>query len=121
MLFLFYKYEKLVNLDISFIRILNCIYLFSGALYRLELELCKACRGCIFSCVRPFYERAVSDLGPSRSMVAHSSFIEGLHTKKYSLCSIAKLLNVQTNLKRRCISKSAFFSCEKCVFAICVF
>ncbi len=43
--------------------------------------------GCIFSRVRPFYEWAVSDLGPKRSMhrpvkVAHSSFIEGLHMTK---------------------------------------
>ncbi len=43
--------------------------------------------GCIFSHVRPFYERAVSDLGPQRSMhtpiqVAHSSFIQGSHMTK---------------------------------------
>ncbi len=41
----------------------------------------------IFSCVRPFYERAVSNLDPQRSMhlpvqVTHSSFIEGSHTTK---------------------------------------
>ncbi len=44
-------------------------------------------RGCIFSHVRLFYEQAVSNLGRLRSMhipvyVAHSSFIEGLHTTK---------------------------------------
>ncbi len=44
-------------------------------------------RGRIFSCVQPFYEWAVSNLGPQRSMhrhvlVAHSSFIEKLHTIK---------------------------------------
>ncbi len=41
----------------------------------------------IFSCVRPFYERAVSNLDRSMHIslwayVAHSSFIEGLHTTK---------------------------------------
>ncbi len=45
------------------------------------------CRGHIFSHVQPFYERAVSDLDPQRSMhrpfqVALSSFIEGSHTTK---------------------------------------
>jgi hypothetical protein len=44
-------------------------------------------RGRIFSHVRPFYERAVSDLGRPmhRSLwvyVAHSSFIEVSHTTK---------------------------------------
>ncbi len=44
-------------------------------------------RGHIFSHVRPFCERAVSDLGPQRSLnrpvqVAHSSFTEGSHTAK---------------------------------------
>ncbi len=44
-------------------------------------------RGHIFSCVRPFYERSVSDLDRSmhRSLwvyVAHSSFIEGSHMTK---------------------------------------
>ncbi len=43
--------------------------------------------GCIFSHVRPFYERAVSDLDRSmhRSLcvqAAHSSFIEGWHMAK---------------------------------------
>jgi hypothetical protein len=44
-------------------------------------------RGLIFSCVQPFYERAVSDL--DRPMhrflwvqVAHSMFIQGSHTTK---------------------------------------
>ncbi len=40
-----------------------------------------------FSCVQPFYERAVSNLDSSLHIslwvqVAHSSFIEGLHTTK---------------------------------------
>ncbi len=44
-------------------------------------------RGCIFCCVRPFCERAVSDLNPVRYIhrpvqVAHSSFIEGSLTTK---------------------------------------
>ncbi len=44
-------------------------------------------RGRIFSCVQPFYERAVSDLDRSvhRSywvQVAHRSFIEGSHMTK---------------------------------------
>jgi hypothetical protein len=44
-------------------------------------------RGRIFSCVRPFYEQAVSnhDRSMHRSLwayVAHSSFIEGSHTTK---------------------------------------
>ncbi len=44
-------------------------------------------RGHIFSCVRPFCERAVSDLDPQRYIhrpvqVAHSSFIGGSHTTK---------------------------------------
>ncbi len=43
--------------------------------------------GCIFSRVQPFYERAVRDVYPQRSMhrpvqVADSSFIEGSHTTK---------------------------------------
>jgi hypothetical protein len=43
--------------------------------------------GHIFSNVRPFYERAVSDLDPQRSMhrpvwVTHNSFIEGSHMTK---------------------------------------
>jgi hypothetical protein len=42
----------------------------------------KLIRGCIFSRVRPFYERGVSDLETKRSMhrpvyYAHSLFIEG--------------------------------------------
>ncbi len=42
---------------------------------------------CIFSRVRPFYERAVSNLDPLRYMhgpvyVAHTSFIGGSHTTK---------------------------------------
>jgi hypothetical protein len=54
--------------------------------------------GCIFSHVRPFHERAVSDLGRymHRSpwvMIPHSSFIEGSHTTKNtaSACSAASL------------------------------
>jgi hypothetical protein len=44
-------------------------------------------KGCIFSGVRPFYERAVSKLDPERSMhrpvqVTHSSFTGGSHTIK---------------------------------------
>ncbi len=44
-------------------------------------------RGCIFSHVRPFYERAVSNLDRSmhrslRVLITHSSFIEGSHTTK---------------------------------------
>ncbi len=47
----------------------------------------KRSRGRIFSCVRPFYERPVSDLDRSlhRSLwvqVTHSSFIEGSHMTK---------------------------------------
>jgi len=47
----------------------------------------KGSRAHIFSCVRPFYKRAMSDLDRSmnRSLwvkVAHNSFIEGLHTTK---------------------------------------
>ncbi len=43
--------------------------------------------GLIFSHVRPFYERAVSNIDPKRSMyrpvqVAHSLFVEGSHTTK---------------------------------------
>ncbi len=43
--------------------------------------------GHVFICVRPFYERAVSDLDRSMHIslwvwVAHSSFIGGLHTTK---------------------------------------
>jgi len=50
----------------------------------------KTTRGRILSRVRPFYERAVSDLDRSmhRSLwvyVAHSSFIEGSHTTKYGI------------------------------------
>jgi hypothetical protein len=49
--------------------------------------LWKQFRGRIFSCVWPFYERAVSDLDPKRSIhrpvqVAHRLFIEGSHTTK---------------------------------------
>jgi hypothetical protein len=42
-------------------------------------------RGHIFSCVRPFYEKAVSDLDRSSYIsmgVAQSSFIEGSHMTK---------------------------------------
>ncbi len=44
-------------------------------------------RGYIFSRVRPFYERAVSDLDKSMhrylwAWVTHGSFIEGLHMTK---------------------------------------
>jgi len=67
-------------------------------------------RGCIFSCVQPIYERAVSDLDPSRSMhrtvlVAHSLFIEGSHTAKntatvvtrFEPYNLVSLVNCSTN------------------------
>jgi hypothetical protein len=49
----------------------------------------ESTRGRIFSCVRPFNERAENDLGRSmhRSLwilVAHNSFIEGSHMTKKS-------------------------------------
>jgi hypothetical protein len=57
--------------------------------------------GCIFSHVWPFYEQAVSDLDPKRSMnrpvwVTHRSFIEGSHTTKNtaSVLSLVTLDNV---------------------------
>ncbi len=50
--------------------------------------------GRIFSCVRPFFQQAVSDLGPLRSMhrpvlVAHNSFIKGSHTTKNTASRVA--------------------------------
>ncbi len=65
-------------------------------------------RGRIFSHVSPFYERAVSDLDPQRSMlrpgqVAHSSFIEGSHTTKnmasvlLKRSSLPKRINIEIN------------------------
>ncbi len=57
---------------------------FSGAQVRLGTSLA---RGRIFSCVRPFYEQAVSNIDRSfhRSLwvsEAHRSFIEGSHMTK---------------------------------------
>jgi len=51
-----------------------------------RFSICES-KGRIFSHVWPFYERAVSNLDPLRSMhrpvlVAHSSFIEGSHKTK---------------------------------------
>jgi hypothetical protein len=63
---------------------------------------CKNFRGRIFSHVRPFYEQAVSDLDPQRSMhrpalVAHSSCIERSHmTKNTTRGKLAKLNYLQT-------------------------
>ncbi len=56
-------------------------------------------RGHIFSCVQPFYERAVSDQDRSlqRSlwvMVAYSLFIEGSHMTKNTASTGAFLLNI---------------------------
>jgi hypothetical protein len=46
----------------------NLAYLYSGIDYARILSSLRllpgANRGCIFSCVRPFYERALSDLDP---------------------------------------------------------
>ncbi len=63
---------------------------------QIKFKFVKGSRGCIFSHVRPFYERAVSDLDRSmyRSLwiyVAHSSFTEGSHTTK----NMASGLSVQ--------------------------
>jgi hypothetical protein len=74
------------------------------------------CRGHIFSCVQPFYERAVSDLKRSlqRSLwvwVTHSSFLEGSHmTKIQPLVSAGLAQSSQTVislLKNPCLAKTA--------------
>jgi hypothetical protein len=57
----------------------------------------KGIRGCIFSCVQPFYGRVVSNLDRSvhRSLwvlVAHSSFIEGSLTTKNTASGHFKLV-----------------------------
>ncbi len=62
-------------------------------------------RGCSFSHVRPFYERAESNLNPCRSMhksvqVAHSSFIEGSHTTK-NTASVFVIIFLKHNLFRK--------------------
>ncbi len=53
----------------------------------METNLAKDTIGRIFSCVRPFYERAVSDLDRPILislwvLVTYSSFIEGPHMTK---------------------------------------
>ncbi len=63
----------------------------------------KLTGGHISSRVRPFYERAVSDLDPYRSMirpvfVAHSSFIEGSHTTK-NKASVKEMSQIYLKLK----------------------
>ncbi len=52
-----------------------------------KLSMLMVTWGCIFSHVRPFYERALSNLDRSmhrslRVLVVHSSFIEWSHTTK---------------------------------------
>jgi hypothetical protein len=64
----------------------------------------KLTRGHISSRVRPFYERAVSDLDPYRSMirpvyVAHSLFIEGSHMTK-NTAFVKEMSQIYLKLKK---------------------
>ncbi len=86
-------------------------------------------RGRIFSCERPFYERAVSDLDPQRYMhrpvkVAHSSFIDWSHTTKNTASGDQKLtiLTPNSDIVRilRSIVKDSWVvtQCGRCRFDI---
>jgi hypothetical protein len=52
------------NIDFKIWTTLKIINLKKGLTNFLKLVMTKVTWGCIFSCVRPFYEQAVSDLGP---------------------------------------------------------
>ncbi len=83
------QYKRLKKLVIDTI----CSQLYQRVIHNgkrfisLFSETENAARGRIFSHVRPFYERAVSDLDRAMNrslwvLVTHSSFIEGLLTTK---------------------------------------
>jgi hypothetical protein len=81
--------------------------------------------GRIFICVQPFKEQAVSNLDRSmhRSLwvyVAHSSFIEGLHTTKNAASGDAKIqhryyrvANMVENLKSWSVIRNINFKMQK--------
>ena len=81
----------------SFLIFMFLISIFNFLSHKALLWWVKS-RGQIFSHVRPFYERAVSNLDRSmhRSLwvyVAHSLFIEGLHMTKNMASELLSLWN----------------------------